>query len=62
MLGLYSGVSAMISEFPVDTNFSPYPIGEDLIGAAVGFLMFGLGIGLMVASTIADTPADLVTN
>jgi hypothetical protein len=58
MLVLGGGVSAIIETFPVDTVFQPYPIGEDLIGAAVGFLALGLGAGLMVASTIADTARD----
>lgn len=57
-LGLAGGVSAIIEAFPVDTVFQPYPIGEDLIGAAVGFLALGLGVGLMVASTIAGRVQD----
>lgn len=45
-------VSALIRAFAVDTVFQPYPIGEDLIGAVIGALALGLGVGLMVASTI----------
>jgi len=51
-LGVGGTVSALIDTFNIPTLFEPYPIGEDLIGAVTGALAFGLGIGLMVASTI----------
>ena len=52
ILGLGGAVSAIIRTLGINTAFQPYPIGEDLIGGAVGALAFGLGIGLMVGSTI----------
>ncbi len=52
VLGVGGTVSALIDTFNIPTLFEPYPIGEDLIAAVIGALVFGLGIGLMVASTI----------
>ena len=52
VLGVGGIVSALIRTFNTPTLFEPYPIGEDLIGAVIGALAFGIGIGLMVAATI----------
>lgn len=52
VLGLGGGASAIIETLGADTAFQTYPIGWDLIAGAVGALAVGLGIGLMVASTI----------
>ena len=52
VLGLVGGTSAMIQLLGVDTAFQTFPLGEDLSGGTVGGLALGLGVGLMVASTI----------
>jgi hypothetical protein len=52
VLSLGGGVSAVIQPLGVDTTFQTFPLGEDLIGGAVGGLVLGLGVGLMAASTI----------
>jgi hypothetical protein len=40
------------TRFAEDHVFQTFPLGEDLIGGAVGGLVLGLGVGLMVAPTI----------
>jgi hypothetical protein len=52
MLVLGGGASAIIQILGVDTGVQVFPIDWDLVGGAVGALALGLGVGLMVASTI----------
>jgi hypothetical protein len=52
VLGLSGGASAIIETLGADTAFQTFPIGWDLIVGAVGGLALGLGVGVMVASTI----------
>ena len=52
VLGVFGGASAIIEALGVDTAFQTYPIGWDLICGTVGGLALGLGVAMMVASTI----------
>ena len=52
VLSLGGGASAIIKILGVDTGVQVFPIGWDLVGGAVGGLALGLGVGLMLASTI----------